>query len=262
VASRQGAGEPARSGGVCAIIALMARYKYDKVRPARGVDPYADVDVIDARAPRFNQGTVALLGLVAIVSGWWWLIALLALQLIVGLTLGRRYCLPCVFYFEVVQPRWGEGEIEDSRPPRFANILGAVVLSASALAHALGLSGLGDALALVVVFLASLAAITGLCVGCELYRVLARLRGIRPGGLQRLDPDDLGASISERTVVQFTHPLCTGCRTVARRLADEGRDVVLIDVSKRSDLAKRYGITVVPTALAVGGDGRVLERLA
>ena len=61
----------------------------------RTVDPYEDLDVIDARAPRFNQATVALLTVVALLTGWWWLVGLLALQLIVGLKLGRRYCLPC-----------------------------------------------------------------------------------------------------------------------------------------------------------------------
>ena len=60
----------------------------------------------------------------AIATGWWWLLALLALQLAVGLTLGRRYCLPCVAYFELVQPRFGEGPLEDSRPPRVANMVG------------------------------------------------------------------------------------------------------------------------------------------
>jgi Domain of unknown function (DUF4395) len=232
------------------------------LRQSPSVDPYRTVDVIDARAPRFNQATVGIVSIVAIFTGWWWLIGLLAVQLIMGLTLGRRYCLPCVFYFEVVQPRLGEGEIEDSRPPRFANILGAVVLTASTLAYGVGLGALGDALAAAVALLASLAAVTGLCVGCEVYRALARAKGIRPGSLQRLDLKELGVTALEGTVVQFTHPLCTGCHSMTRRLADQGRHVVLVDVSERSDLAKKYGITVVPTALTVGGNGDVLERLA
>jgi hypothetical protein len=78
----------------------------------------------------------------------------------------------------------------------------------------------------------------------------------------RLDLDDLGVSGGDGTVVQFTHPLCTGCHSMARRLTDQGHDVVLVDISKRSDLAKRYGIAVVPTALAVDGNGEILERLA
>ena len=55
---------------------------------------------------------------------------MLAAQLAVGLTIGRRYCLPCLLYFELIQPRFGEGPLEDARPPRFANMVGLVVLTA------------------------------------------------------------------------------------------------------------------------------------
>ncbi len=86
--------------------------------------------MIDSRAPRFNQAVIGVLSLLAVATGWWWLLALLALQLALGLTLGRRWCLPCLAYFELVQPRFGEGPLEDSRPPRAANVVGLVVLSA------------------------------------------------------------------------------------------------------------------------------------
>jgi hypothetical protein len=139
--------------------------------------PYRDLDVIDSRAPRFNQATVGLLALVAVATGWSWLLAALALQLAVGLTFGRRYCLPCVFYFEVVQPIFGEGRLEDARPPRFANLVGAVALGAAWLAYFLGAAVLGAVLGALVVVLALLAAATGLCAGCEAYKLGCRLRG-------------------------------------------------------------------------------------
>src|SRR5919107_1800718 len=142
-------------------------------------DPYRDTSVIDRRAPRFNQAVVGILSVVAVSVGPWWLLALLALQLGVGLTLGRRWCLPCLGYFELVQPRFGEGPVEDSRPPRFANLVGVVVLGSASLLLALGYETVGWALGLLVAGLALLAATTGLCVGCELYRLDARLRGIK-----------------------------------------------------------------------------------
>ena len=89
-------------------------------------DPYRDLDVIDSRAPRTNQAVIGVLAVVAVVTGWWWLLALLAAQLAIGLTFGRRYCLACVAYFELIQPRFGEGPLEDSRPPRAANVVGLV----------------------------------------------------------------------------------------------------------------------------------------
>jgi Domain of unknown function (DUF4395) len=150
-----------------------------KRRPERLADPYRDLDVIDSRAPRFNQVVIGTLALVAVVGGWHWLLGLLALQLVVGLTFGRRYCLPCLAYFELVQPRFGEGPLEDSRPPRFANMVGAAFLSASFLAFAVGLDAIGAALALLVAALALLAAATGLCAGCEAYKLGYVLTGRR-----------------------------------------------------------------------------------
>jgi hypothetical protein len=44
---------------------------------------------------------------------------------------------------------------------------------------------------------------------------------------------------------------------VKPRLEKEGRRVVSIDVSKRKDLAFKYGVTLVPLAVTVGADGRV-----
>jgi hypothetical protein len=139
--------------------------------------PYRDTTVIDSRAPRFNQATIGVLSLVAVLVGWHWLVAVLALQLVIGLVLGRRWCLPCVAYFELVQPRFGEGPLEDSRPPRAANVVGAVVLGASALAYVLGWGAAGTALALLVAGLALLAATTGFCTGCEAYKLTCRLTG-------------------------------------------------------------------------------------
>jgi uncharacterized protein DUF4395 len=143
----------------------------------RAADPYRDLDVIDSRAPRTNQAVIGVLSLVAVLTGAWWLLALLALQLAVGLTFGRRYCLPCLAYFELIQPRLGEGPLEDARPPRAANVVGLVVLAAASAAYASGLTIAGAALGLLVAALALLAALTGFCTGCEAYKLGCLLRG-------------------------------------------------------------------------------------
>jgi hypothetical protein len=143
----------------------------------RAADPYRDLDVIDSRAPRFNQASIGLLSLLAVATGWWWLLAILAAQLAVGLTLGRRFCLACVAYFELIQPRFGEGPLEDARPPRFANLVGVVFLAAAAASYGANLTIVGTLLGAVVATLALLAAATGFCTGCEAYKIGSLLLG-------------------------------------------------------------------------------------
>src|SRR5262245_50611254 len=75
--------------------AILPKVKRPKVNQPvqRLADPYSDLDVIDSRAPRFNQAVIGVLSAGAVAFGWWWLLALLAAQLAIGLTFGRRYCL-------------------------------------------------------------------------------------------------------------------------------------------------------------------------
>jgi hypothetical protein len=229
----------------------------------RTADPWRDTDVIDSRAPRTNQAVVGICALLGALLGWPLVWALLSAQLFLGLTLGRRWCLTCVAYFTLVQPRLGEGELEDSRPPRLANMIGCGFLAAAAAAWWLGAPTAGVVLGALVAALALLAAVTGFCAGCELYKLSARLRGISPRHQSRLELADLpAADLGARSYVEFTHPLCGECRQWERRLAAEPEPLLAIDVRERPDLARKYGIAVVPTVLAVGADGVVLERLA
>jgi Domain of unknown function (DUF4395) len=227
----------------------------------RTADPWRDTDVIDERAPRFNQavtGTIALLGA---VFGWPLAWALMAAQLLVGLTLGRRFCLPCLAYYELVQPRFGEGRLEDSRP-RLANAMGVAFLGGAAAAWWLGAPWLGTVLGLLVAALALLAASTGFCAGCEIYRLTARLRGISPRHHGRIEIEDLDGIDGRSAYVEFTHPLGSECREWERRLGAKPEPLLKLDVSDRPDLARKYGVAVVPTVLRVAPDGAVLERLA
>jgi hypothetical protein len=229
----------------------------------RTAHPYRDLDVIDARAPRFNQATVGVVSLVAVLTGWWPLLALLALQLGLGLRFGRQYCLACVAYFELVQPRFGEGPIEDSRPPRFANQVGFLVLTSATVAHVVGFNAIGNGLGLLVAGLALLAATTGFCAGCEMYRIGARLRGIRRQAFDRMELADLGTSLpAGELMVAFSHPLCTECRSVESELAAGPHAYVSVDVRDRPDLARKYGVALVPTVIRIAADGRVLQQVA
>lgn len=155
----------------------MPFHREPKYKPS--VDPYDDTDLIDNRAVRTLQSFVALMTGAGFLLDVKWLVTLVALQLIIGLTFGRKYCLPCVFYFKVIQPRYGEGRIEDSRPPRFANIVGASFTTIATVLFIAGLTTAGWVFSLIVTTLAAFAAISGICVGCEMYALYARIRGVQ-----------------------------------------------------------------------------------
>jgi hypothetical protein len=138
---------------------------------------------IDPRGPRFNQGMITALLLLGFVLDWKPVVALVAAILALGAAFGPRFGPFLALYANVIRPRLGPpAELEDPRPPRFAATLGVVVLAASTAAFLAGAEVVGWVLALVVAFLAGLAASTGICVGCEIYLFLARRRGVRMAG--------------------------------------------------------------------------------
>ena len=220
------------------------------------------VPLIDVRAARLSQGTTAGLVLLALLVGWWPLLLLPAIHLGASFALGKRGNLPVRGFEAWIRPRLGPGPLEDARPPRFANFVGVLFLVAALAFHAVGLSAVGWALALIVGALALLASTTGVCVGCWMYRVAAPLRGIRPGKTHWFDLTELGAPPASEVVVEFTHPLCSECVELDERLSRSGAAVVRIDVSRRPELARKYRVAVVPLAYAVGADGTVLRRIA
>jgi thiol-disulfide isomerase/thioredoxin len=139
-----------------------------------------------------------------------------------------------------------------------------VVLGGATAAYAAGVRPVGAVLGLLVAALALLSAVTGFCTGCQMYRVYARLRGLGRGRgqIEHVDPADFGGNLGQNTVVEFTHPLCSDCRRLERDLLESGRRVLTVDVRRSPELARKYGVGVVPTAVAVDGTGRVLSRLA
>ena len=134
---------------------------------------------IDPRGPRFNQAilTVALLG--GFLAAAWPVVPVFAVVLFLGAAFGPRYGPFLRLFADVVRPRLRPPEeLEDPRPPRFAAAVGVVFLTAATVAFAAGADAVGWGLALVVAALAGLSAVTGICVGCEIYLFLARRMGV------------------------------------------------------------------------------------
>jgi len=123
--------------------------------------------------------SVALLA--GFLADWRAVIPLFAIVLLIGSAFGPRYGPFLRLYATVIKPRLAPpDELEDPRPPRFASTIGVAFLAGATIALLTGLPGLAWGLALVVATLAGLAAVTGICVGCEVYLFVARRRGVVP----------------------------------------------------------------------------------
>jgi hypothetical protein len=134
---------------------------------------------IDPRGPRLNQAVLCVALLAGFVFNVWIVAPVFAVVLFLGAAFGPAYGPILRFYAVVVKPRLGPpSELEDPRPPRFAATIGVVFLVLASAAFLGDSDTLGWILALIVAGLAGLAASTGICVGCELWLMIARRRNI------------------------------------------------------------------------------------
>lgn len=85
-----------------------------------------------------------------------------------------------VLFAKVVRPRIGRpAELEDSRPPRFAQVVGLGFTAAALVAFLAGATAVGYVATVFALVAALLNASVGLCLGCELYLALRRLTPVR-----------------------------------------------------------------------------------
>ncbi|GLU90393.1 DUF4395 domain-containing protein [Agromyces sp. NBRC 114283] len=148
----------------------------------------AEPTAIDPRGPRFSAAITAALLLVDVVLGLagaelaaWLLLAALALLFAWGAFAGVARHPFGVLYRRLVRPRLAPpAELEDPRPPTFAQGVGLLVAGTGVVLGALGLP-LAVPIAAAAAFLAAfLNAAFAFCLGCQLYLLLIRARVIRP----------------------------------------------------------------------------------
>ena len=85
-----------------------------------------------------------------------------------------------ILFATVVRPRIGPPiELEDARPPRFAQVVGLVFTTAALVALLAGATTVGYVATVFALVAALLNASIGLCLGCELYLALRRLTPVR-----------------------------------------------------------------------------------
>lgn len=159
---------------------------------------------VDVRAPRFGAWITSVLLLVTIflslvpvgvsasgdfayvadyrptfTAAFWALVVVAALFL--WGVLSPRTAPWGVIFRRVVAPRLGPvTDVEDARPPRFAQGVGLAVAAAGIVLHLIGVPGALTVAASAAFVAAFLNAAFGVCLGCMMYLGLQRLRTSRP----------------------------------------------------------------------------------
>ena len=200
--------------------------------------------------PRFAQAITGVLCLEAILFGQPAAVAV-ALGLVL-LGLGGPRVSPVAWVFRLIARP--PGELEPAAPVRFSQGLAAVFLTASVALLYAGIETAGWILAGLVAAIALVSAITGLCIGCEAYRLLVSLRSGERDDIR----GDLGLSGEGPWLVVLTAPGCARCEPFAREMerAAGGREVVRVSLADHPRAAA-LPVRSVPAALAVDGGGRL-----
>lgn len=148
--------------------------------PARGAAPGTPAG-IDPRGPRFGAGLSAVLLAVTLLLGTS-TAATVLLAVAVGLfalgsALGAQGTVQGWVFRRLVRPRLAPPvELEDPRPPRFAQTVGLLLTGSGLVLVLLGVAVAGPVAAGLALVAAFLNAAFGLCLGCELYLLLRRAR--------------------------------------------------------------------------------------
>lgn len=153
--------------------------------PDDGAAAHGTPPGIDPRGPRFGAALTAVLLAVVVLLGTstaaFVLLGLVAALFALGVARGAQGTVQGAVFQRWVRPRLAAPrDLEDPRPPRFAQGVG---LAVTLVGLVLGLTGIAVAVpvsAAVALVAAFLNAAFGLCLGCEMYLVLQRLRPGRP----------------------------------------------------------------------------------
>ena len=204
--------------------------------------------------PRFAQAITGLFSVLALVTQLWPILAIpLVLVLIALYAPGAS---PVNWVFRRIAPP--PDQLEPVAPVRFSQWLAVAFLALAIAFHVAGFALVGWIAAAGVAVVALISAITGYCIGCEIYRMLLA---------RRPDADDLrgplGLSGSGPWLAVLTAPGCARCGPAIDRVkaSAEGREVTVIDLARRPEAAAAP-VKSIPAVLAIEADGRVAAARA
>jgi hypothetical protein len=139
---------------------------------------------IDPRGPRFGATITSVLLLITVflaldaatLSAAFGLLVLITASFAIGAFLGNSKHPYGFLFKKLVRPRLGAPkELEDPRPPQFAQLIGLIVAGTGVVLYLVGIQG-GLVFAAGAAFIAAfLNAAFAFCLGCQIYVGLQRL---------------------------------------------------------------------------------------
>lgn len=135
----------------------------------------AQLPQVDVRAPRFAAALTSAVLAVALFTGSGWLVAAQAVVFAIGGAAGLRASPYGLLFRVLVAPRLGPArEWEAAGPLRFAQFVGLAFAVVGAVGYLLGAPVVGAIATGFALVAALLNAVSGFCLGCELYLTVLR----------------------------------------------------------------------------------------
>jgi hypothetical protein len=136
-----------------------------------------DVQLIDARGPRFGAVITTAVLATALATSNLWVIVAQAIVFAIGAFRGPQFTPYAAIFRTIVKPRLKSAVIsEDVRPPQFAQSVGLLFAIVAIVGSLTGINALFIIATSFALAAAFLNAAFNFCLGCEMYLLLLRLR--------------------------------------------------------------------------------------
>ncbi|MGW6198126.1 DUF4395 domain-containing protein [Kribbella sp. NPDC055110] len=135
------------------------------------------VQRVDPRGLRFAAGVTTVVLALTLVLNNPWPLAVQAVVFAISVAFGVGASPYGLLFKRLVRPRLGPPkELEDAAPPRFAQLVGLVFAVIGLVGYLTGATVLGVVATGFALVAAFVNAAVGLCLGCEAYLLIQRIR--------------------------------------------------------------------------------------
>jgi len=132
---------------------------------------------VDPRGPRFGAVITTVVLAVVLLTASGWLLLAQTLVFAIGALAGLRYAPYGFLYRHLVRPRLGPpSRTEAEAPPRFAQGVGMVIAGIGCIGFLAGSTTAGMIFTALALAAAFLNAAFDLCLGCQMYLLIQRIR--------------------------------------------------------------------------------------